>query len=190
MKKELGIKTAVFPMPVLMVGTYDETGKVNVMNAAWGQMVDYDMIMLSLTKSHKTCQNLAKTKAFTVALADKEHLAEADYFGIVSGNKEKDKFAVSGLHAEKSEHVNAPVIEEFPLVMECELLETIDTNYMYAVIGKIVHAQVEESALNEKGKVDPVKMGAVLFNQFGNDYYAVGEKLGDAWNIGKKFIKK
>ena len=190
MKKELGIKTAVFPMPVLMIGTYDENGKVNVMNAAWGQMVDYDKIILSLTKSHKTCKNLVKTRAFTVALADREHIAEADYFGLVSGNKEKDKFEKSGLHAVRSEHVNAPVIEEFPLVMECEVHEIIDNDYMYAVVGTIVHVQVEESALNENGKVDPVKMGAVMFNQYGNDYYTVGEKIADAWNAGKKFTGK
>ena len=127
MKKNLGVVQAVYPMPVLMVAAYDETGKTNVMNAAWGMICAMDKIALFIDEDHKTTQNLLKTKAFTVSLADKAHMAEADYFGIATGNKVPDKFERSGMHAVKSENVNAPVIEEFPLCMECELAEVVKT---------------------------------------------------------------
>ena len=125
MKKNLGVVQAVYPMPVLMVAAYDETGKVNVMNAAWGMICAMDKIALFIDEEHKTTQNLLKTKAFTVALADRAHMDVADFFGIASGNKMEDKFERTGYHAVKSEHVNAPIVEEFPVVMECELAEII-----------------------------------------------------------------
>lgn len=128
MRKELKSKAVVYPMPVLMIATYDENGKVDVMNAAWGMICEPDKIFLSLSESHKTVKNLKITKAFTVSLADAEHVKEADFFGIASGNTMEDKFERSGLTASKSEKVNAPVIEEFPVTMECELAETVETD--------------------------------------------------------------
>ena len=189
MKKDLGIIPAVFPMPVLMIGTYDEKGTVNVMNAAWGQVCDHDTIILSLTESHKTVKNLKLNKAFTVALADRDHVKEADYFGIVSGNNVEDKFERSGLHAYRSDKVNAPIIEEFPIVMECELFEIIDTESIYGIVGKIVGTKVDEKALSQNGKVDVEKLNAVMFDQFQSGYYAVGEKVGTAWNEGLEMAK-
>ena len=124
-KKDLGKIPAIFPMPVLMIGTYDEKGTVDVMNAAWGQVCDNDKIIISLTESHKTVKNIKLNKAFTVALADRDHVEGADYFGIVSANNTQDKFERSGFTAIRSENVNAPIIEEFPIVMECELFEII-----------------------------------------------------------------
>ncbi|MCR5300481.1 MAG: flavin reductase [Erysipelotrichaceae bacterium] len=184
MKKNLGSLPAVYPMPVLMIGTYDEDGKADVMNAAWGQICDYDKIFISLSEDHKTCANFVKTKAFTVALADADHLAEADWFGTVSGNDTEDKFERTGMHAEKSEFVNAPVITEFPLTMECELIRILETDGIYGVIGRIVNVKAEESILNAEGKVDIGKTNFAMFDQFSNAYYGTGEKLANAWDIG------
>ena len=177
-------------MPVLMIGTYDEEDKVDVMNAAWGQICDYDKIILSLTETHKTTANIRLHKAFTVALADVAHMIEADYFGMVSANQKKDKFEISGLHAVQSTHVHAPVVEEFPLVMECELFEIIETESIFGVVGKIVNVSADEKVLSENGKVDVNRLNALMFDQFQNGYYTVGEKAGQAFSIGKELLKE
>ena len=190
MKKNLGVVQAVYPMPVLMVAAYDETGKVNVMNAAWGMICAMDMIALFIDEDHKTTQNLLKTGAFTVALADRDHMDVADFFGIASGNKMNDKFERTGYHAAQSEHVNAPVIEEFPVVMECELAEVVHTENMYAIVGRIVNVAAEEAVLDGKGKVDPAKLNALIFDQFRHGYYVSGEQVGKAWNAGAALMKK
>ena len=126
MRKDLGVIPGVYPMPVLMVAAYDENGVVNVMNAAWGTIVDENMVYLCIGE-HKTTDNIKAVKAFSVSLADVEHMKEADFFGIATGTKMPDKFARSGLHAVKSAHVNAPIIDEFPVTLECELAEIVDT---------------------------------------------------------------
>ena len=190
MKKNLGIVQAVYPMPVLMVAAYDENGKVNVMNAAWGMICNSDRIALFIDEDHKTTQNLLKTKAFTVALADRAHMDVADFFGIATGNKMADKFERTGYHAAKSAFVNAPVIEEFPVVMECELAEVTSTDSFYAIVGKIVNTAAEEAVLDEKGKVDPAKLDALIFDQFQHGYYVPGERVGKAWNAGAGLMKK
>ncbi|MBE5808780.1 MAG: flavin reductase family protein [Clostridiales bacterium] len=190
MKKNLGIVPAVYPMPVLMVAAYDESGTVNVMNAAWGMICAEDKIALFIDEDHKTTQNTLKAKAFTVALADRAHMDVADFFGIATGNKMPDKFARTGYHAAKSAFVNAPVIEEFPVVMECSLAEVVSTPNMYAIVGKIENVAAEESVLSENGKVDPEKLDALTFDQFQHGYYAGGEKAGKAWNAGAALMKK
>ncbi len=190
MKKNLGKVPAVYPMPVLMVAAYDESGKVNVMNAAWGMICGMDKVALFIDEDHKTTQNLLKTKAFTVSLADRDHMDVADFFGIATGNKMPDKFERTGYHAEKSAFVNAPVIEEFPLVMECELAEVVSTENMYAIVGTIVNTAAEEAVLGDKDKVDPEKLNALIFDQFTNGYYVSGERIGRAWNAGKELMKK
>lgn len=190
MKKNLGIVQAVYPMPVLMVAAYDGQGKVNVMNAAWGMICNSDRIALFIDEEYKTTQNILKTKAFTVSLADEAHMEAADFFGMASGNKMTDKFEHTGYHAVRSEFVNAPVIEEFPVVMECELAEVSSTESFYAIVGRIVNTAAEESVLNEKGKVDPMKLNALIFDQFQHGYYTTGEKVGQAWNAGAGLMKK
>ena len=189
MKKSLGSFPGVYPMPVLMVAAYDENGKVNVMNAAWGMICAMDKIALFIDEDHKTTQNLLKTKAFTVSIADKEHMDVADFFGIATGNKMTDKFERTGYHAVKSDVVNAPIIEEFPYVMECELAEVIDTENMYAIVGKIVDTKAEESILDEKDKVEVEKLQALIFDQFKHGYYVSGDKVGKAWNAGKDLME-
>ena len=190
MKKNLGVGPAVYPMPVLMVAAYDETGKVNVMNAAWGMICNMDRIALFIDEDHKTTQNILKTKAFTVSIADKDHMDVADFFGIATGNKMPDKFERTGYHAEKSSFVNAPVIAEFPVVMECELAEIAENESFYCVVGKIVNTAAEEKVLAENGKVDPAKLNALIFDQFQHGYYVSGEKVGKAWNAGAGLMKK
>ena len=190
MKKNLGVVPAVYPMPVLMVAAYDETGKVNVMNAAWGMICNMDRIALFIDEDHKTTQNILKTKAFTVSIADRDHMDVADFFGIATGNKMPDKFERTGYHAVKSSFVNAPVIEEFPVVMECELAEIAENESFYCVVGKIVNTAAEEAVLSEKGKVDPAKLNALIFDQFQSGYYVSGEKVGKAWNAGAGLMKK
>ena len=180
---------AVYPMPVLMVAAYDEHGRVNVMNAAWGMICDMDKIALFIGEGHKTTQNILKTKAFTVSIADRDHMDVADYFGIVTGNKTPDKFERMGYHAVRSSRVNAPVIDEFPVAMECELAEVVETETMYCIVGKIVNVAAVESVLSENGKVDPMKLNALIFDQFQNGYYVTGEQVGRAWNAGAALAK-
>ncbi|MCM1328098.1 MAG: flavin reductase family protein [Ruminococcus sp.] len=190
MKKNLGVVPAVYPMPVLMVAAYDENGKVDAMNAAWGMICGMDKIALFIDEEHKTTKNIRVSKAFTVSLADSAHMDVADFFGIATGNKMADKFERTGYHARKSEFVNAPVIEEFPVVMECELAEIVSTENLHAVVGKIVNTAAEESVLSNNGKVDPAKLSALIFDQFQSGYYVSGEKVGKAWNAGAGLMDK
>lgn len=189
MRKDLGVQPALFPMPVLMVAAYDENGTVNVMNAAWGTICDMDKIALIIDEDHKTTQNIRKVKAFTVSIADAAHVEDADFFGIATGNKMPDKFEKSGYHAVKSSFVNAPIITEFPVALECELAEIVQTDNLHAVVGKIVNVSAEEFVLSENGKIDPVKLNALIFDQFQSGYYVAGEKVGQAWNAGSAMMK-
>lgn len=188
MKKDLGVLQAVYPMPVLMIVTYDEKGKVDVMNAAWGNICASDKIALFISEPHKTTKNIRKMKAFTVSIADQSHMDVADFFGIASGNDMEDKFERTGYTAVKSEKVNAPIIDEFPLVMECELAEIVETDNLHAVVGKIVNVAADEAVLDENGKVDPAKLNALAFDNFQSGYYAMGDKKGQAWDAGKKLM--
>lgn len=190
MRKDLGVVPAVYPMPVLMVAAYDENGVINVMNAAWGMICSMDKIALFIDDEHKTTQNIRKVKAFSVSIADKDHMDVADFFGIATGNNMADKFKNSGYHATKSGKVNAPIIDEFPLCMECELAEIVETENMFAVVGKIVNVNADEKVLSDNGKVDPLKLNALIFDQFQSGYYVTGEKVGQAWNAGKELMLK
>ena len=189
-KKDLGVVPAVYPMPVLIVAAYDKDGKVNAMNAAWGMICDMDKIALFISEGHKTTKNILESKAFTVAIADKAHMDVADYFGIASGNNTPDKFARTGYTVTKSQHVNAPVIDEFPVTMECELAEVVSTETMYCIVGKIANVVADETVLSENGKVDPLKLNALIFDQFQSGYYVTGSKVGQAWNAGAALMKK
>ena len=189
MKKDLGVKPYLYPMPVLMIATYGEDGTVDVMNMAWGGICDHDKVALNISESHKTAENIKKRMAFTLSIADIPHLQAADFFGIASGNKMADKFARSGLHAVKSEKVDAPVVEEFPLTLECRVMEYHHTDYGFRVVGEIINVLAEESVLDEKGKVDPKRLNAFVFDTFQSGYYAIGEKVGQAWSSGKDLMK-
>lgn len=190
MKRELPVKPYLFPMPVLMIATYGDGETVDVMNMAWGGICAENMVSLNIDEEHKTSQDIKKRGSFTLSIADIPHMAEADFFGIASGNRMKDKFERSGLTAIKSEKVDAPVIQEFPLTLECKVVEAKHEIYGFHVIGEIVGILAEENILNEAGKVEPEKLNAFIFDQFQNGYYAVGEKIGQAWNAGADLMKK
>lgn len=188
MKKDLGVQQSVFPMPVLMVAAYDANGKVNAMNVAWGQIAGSDKIYLCIGKGKKTLANILETKAFTVSLADRAHMKEADFLGIASGNTMKDKFERTGLTTSKSDKVNAPVIEEFPVCIECEFLEELDTGNIHGVVGRIVNVKAEESVLAEDGKIDVMKLNVLMFDNSRHGYYEVGEHAGQAWDAGMSLM--
>lgn len=188
MRKTLNLTEGIFPMPVLMVATYNEDGSVNVMNAAWGTMQERDHVALNLTETHKTVQNIKARKAFTVSIADAKHVVEADYFGVVSGNREPKKFENSGLTASKSEVVDAPVINEFPICMECEFVEFQGEGYGCGVIGKVVRITADERVMNGD-TIDMSAVSAITFDPYTHGYYKVNERVGEAFKDGLKLKK-
>lgn len=190
MMKELGVKPFVFPMPVLMISTYGDDDRVDVMNMAWGGICAENMVALNIDEDHKTTENIKKRGAFTLSIADVPHLEAADFFGIATGNKMDDKFERSGLTAVKSTHVDAPVVTEFPLTLECKVVECQNTVYGFRVLGEIVNVLADEKVLDEKGKVDPTKLNAFVFDQMNSGYYAIGEKVGQAWKSGVPLMKQ
>lgn len=188
MRVKLKITEGIFPMPVLMVATYNEDGSVNVMNAAWGTMQERGRVALNLTESHKTVQNIKARGAFTVSVADAAHVVEADYFGVESGNRVSDKLTRSGLTASRAEAVDAPVINEFPLCLECEFVEYQDGEYGCGVIGKVVNVTADESVMAD-GKVDMSLVDAIAFDPYTHGYYRVAERVGEAFKDGMKLKK-
>ena len=185
MKKSIKTTEAIFPMPVLMIATYNEDGSVNVMNAAWGTMLERDQVILNLTESHKTVKNIRKRKAFTVSIADSKHVTEADYFGMVSGNNNQNKFEKSGLTATKSGRVDAPIINEFPICMECELL---DNESNWGIVGKVVNTLVDEEVMTNDN-VDVKLLEAIAFDPYTLGYYKVTERVGNAFKDGLRLKK-
>lgn len=179
MRKDLENKMNFLPLPVLMIGTYDENGKANVMNAAWGGIYDYGKIYISLSK-HKTTDNLKLKNAFTVSFATKDTEVISDYFGVVSGNDE-DKIAKAGVHVIKSNFVDAPIIEEYPLTLEC----TVESFENGDLIGKIVNCSIDEKYLDEKGNIDVDKMEIITFDMTSNTYRVLGGVVGNAFKDGR-----
>ncbi len=188
MKKNIKTTEAIFPMPVLMIATFNEDNTVDVMNAAWGTMLDRDMVILNLTETHKTVKNIKERKAFTISLADSKHVKEADYFGMTSGNTTPDKFAKSGLTYTKSELVDAPIINEFPICMECTFIEYQNGEYGCGVIGKIVNVSAEESIMTNNN-VDINLLDAIAFDPYTHGYYKVNTKVGNAFKDGLSLKK-
>ncbi len=187
MKKDLGVQPYLFPMPVLMIATYNPDGSTDVMNMAWGGICDQDKVALNLSPDHRTAKNLEVRRAFTISVADLPHLEEADFFGTASANTMENKFQRSGLHSVASTRVDAPVVEEFPLTLECKVLE-IQRDDGFRVVGQIVNVLADESVLDQDGKVDPQRLNAFVFDQFQSGYYAIGPKVGQAWSSGRKFL--
>lgn len=181
MRKDFGSKPWFYPMPVLVIGTYGGDGKADAMTAAWGGLYEADMVELCLSHSHKTFDNIVERRAFTVSFADRAHLREADYVGLVSAHSEPDKLARAGLHIEKSAFVDAPVITEFPMALECELVKVSEDGN---VIGRIVNISVDEAALASDGKPDVAKLAPISYDGVRNEYFVLGEKVGDAFRDG------
>lgn len=190
MFKNFEVKPYLFPMPTYMIGTYNEDDSVDVMMMAWGGICAEDMVALNLEAEHKTVTNLETRKAFTLAVPGTDTLRESDFFGIATSNKMVDKFERSGLHAIKSENVDAPIITEYPLTLECEVVEMQTQPYGLRVLGKIINVVADEKVLDENGKIDAGKLHAFAFDQMQNGYYAIGEKIGQAWHSGADLMKK
>ena len=182
MRKNFGSKPMCYPMPVYIIATYNADGTPNAMNAAWGGISEENEITICVDSGHKTAENLLARKAFTVSMATASQMAACDYVGIVSGNKEPDKFAKAGFHATKSPFVDAPLIDELPMALECEVISyDVET---CRLVGRIVNVCADESVLGENGKVDVAKLQPITFDPVNHHYLALGEKVGQAFHDG------
>lgn len=183
MRKDFGPKSWLYPMPVLIVGSYDENGVPNAMNAAWGGIYDTNQVMVCLADDHKTTENIKKNGAFTLSFATAKTVVPCDYVGIVSANDVPDKFARAGFTAKKSKLVNAPLIDELPMAVECKLLKFNEDGIC---IGEIVNVSADESILDESGMVDARKLEPIIYDSVSHAYWSFGEKVGQAFSDGKK----
>ena len=183
MRKNFGSQHWLFPQSVLMIATYNEDGTPDIMNAAWGGISDSDEISISISNTHKTAKNLLKRGAFTVSFATAEQVAACDYVGLVSGNKVQDKFARAGFHAVKSEFVDAPLVEELPMALECRV-RSYDTE-TDILRGEIENVSADETILTD-GKIDPAKLRPIVFDPVNHDYLELGAKAGKAFGEGNK----
>ena len=184
MRKNFGAKPLSYPQPVFIIAAYDENGTPNAMNAAWGGISEMNEISLCLSNNHKTVKNIQHSKAFSISKADAGHVAACDYVGLVSGNNVTDKFARAGFHATRSQFVDAPLIDELAIALECRLKSYNPETCI--LIGEIVNVSVDERALDEDGKVDVAKACPITFDPFNNEYLKIGEKVGKAFSDGKK----
>ncbi len=175
---DFGAKPLLFPMPVLIIGTYDENGVPNAMNAAWGTITDFNEISVSMSE-HKTTENFAVTGAFTVSVATEDTVVACDYVGIVSANDVPDKFAKAGFHATKSKNVNAPLIDELPMALECKVKSFEDG----ILVGEIVNVCADENVLTE-GKIDPKKLKPIAYDPANHTYLSLGTVVGKAFSDG------
>ena len=182
MRKNFGAKEMCYPMPVFIIGTYNEDGTPNAMNAAWGGVTEEAQLTICVDAEHKTAENVLARKAFTVSMGTAETVTACDYVGIVSGNKEPDKFRKAGFHATKSAFVDAPLIDELPMALECEML-SYDPESCH-LVGRVVNVCVDEAYLDEKGKVDVAKLQPITFDPVHHNYLVLGEAVGRAFHDG------
>ena len=182
MRKNFGAKAMCYPMPVFIIGTYNADGTPNAMNAAWGGISEETEITICVDNTHKTAENLIARKAFTVSMATVKMMTACDYVGIISGTKEPDKFAKAGFHATKSEFVDAPLIDELPMALECEVISY--DGETCRLVGRIVNVCADESVLGENGKVDVAKLQPITYDPMNHHYLVLGEKVGQAFQVG------
>lgn len=187
MKKSLGAQSIAYPAPAFVIGTYDVDGKPNIMTAAWSGICcsKPPCIAIALQKQRHTYAGAIEHNAFTVNIPSEEHVREVDYVGLYSGKKE-DKFQGTGFTAVASDVVDAPYIEEFPLVLECKLIETLDLGMHTQFIGEIIDVKAEEAVLDERGRPDVEKVRPIIFSMAVRQYHGIGELLGKAFSIGKR----
>lgn len=183
MRKNFGAKAILYPMPVLIIGTYDENGTPNAMNAAWGGISEETEISICVSDEHKTAENVVKSGAFTVSIADKNNVVAADYVGIVSGNSVADKITKCSWTAEKSGFVNAPLFQELPLALECKLI-SYDKDTC-RLVGEIVNISADESILGTDGKISLDKFSPITYDPVGHTYRTLGQVVGRAFSDGK-----
>ncbi len=184
MRINLGPQTYLYPMPVLIIGTYDEQMIPNAMNAAWGGIADYKKIAISLDLSHKTVKNIKLYKEFSVSIANAENVIQADFVGIVSGNNFQNKIEKVGWHTEKSTFINAPLFKELPMTLECKLVSLNEETGI--LIGEIINISVDENILNNENKIDVKKLNPITYDPVNHHYITLGEIVGDAFKEGNK----
>lgn len=183
MRRNLGAKPILYPQPVFILATYNEDGTADAMNAAWGGISDSNEISMCIGASHRTTRNALARGAFTVSMGTADTVAACDYVGLVSGEKEPKKLEKAGFHAEKSAFVDAPLIAELPMALECRLTSyDAETGRM---VGEIVNVCVDESILTD-GRIDPAKLRPIVFDSANNTYHVLGEKVGNAFSDGLK----
>jgi len=182
MRKNFGAKPLLYPQPVFILAAYDETGLPNAMNAAWGGISEEAEISVCISAEHKTTANILHSKAFTVSMATAAQLTACDYVGVVSGNEVPDKLAKAGWHTTPSAFVNAPLIDELPMAVECELISYDEESCR--LVGRIVNVCAEEAVLGENGKVDPAKLQPLMFDAMNNTYLIPGAVAGRAFYAG------
>lgn len=185
MRKNFGVKTWFYPLPVLIVGSYDENGNADAMNAAWGGIYDRNHIVLCLSAGHKTTKNIKEKGAFTVSFANLKNLSAADYVGLVSANNTQNKLEKAGFTTEKSTYVDAPIINELPVTLECKLVKVNEDGN---IIGEIVNVSADESVIGNDGLIDAAKLQAISYDPVHNDYLVLGEKAGNAFADGKALM--
>lgn len=181
MRKNFGAKPMLYPQPVFIIGTYDENGMPDAMNAAWGGISEADEISLCLSAGHKTVKNILKTGAFTVSMATADTVVPCDYVGLVSGNDAADKMEKAGFHAVKSEFVHAPLFAELPMAVECRFKSYDEETCR--MVGQVVNVCAEESILTN-GKIDPMKLRPITYDSANHAYHVLGEKVGNAFSDG------
>lgn len=184
MRKNFGAKPYTYPQPVFIIATYGPDGTPDAMNAAWGGISEANELSMCLSAGHKTTQNILARKAFTVSMADATHVAECDYVGVVSANNVPDKLAKAGFHTSKSEFVDAPLIDELAMAVECKLISYDPESCR--LVGEIVNVSVDESVLTQDGKVDVAKLAPIAFDPINSAYHVLGEKVGSAFQDGLK----
>lgn len=182
MRKNFGAKPLLYPQPVLIVATYGKDGIPNAMNAAWGGINDTTQIFMCLSAGHKTVENILARGAFTVSMGDADHVVECDYVGVVSGNKVPDKLEKAGFHTTKSEFVDAPLIDELPMALECTLISYDKESGR--LVGEIVNVCADEKILDANGKIDPSTFNPITFDPVNNAYLKLGGKVGNAFKDG------
>jgi flavin reductase (DIM6/NTAB) family NADH-FMN oxidoreductase RutF len=181
-RKNFGAKPFTYPQPVLIIAAYGDNDVPSAMNAAWGGISDYKEITMDLSKGHKTVKDLRARGAFTVSMGTLSQLVACDYVGVVSGNTVPDKVARAGWHVEKSAFVDAPLIKELPLALECKLISYDEESGILK--GEIVNVCADECILDGDGKVDVTKLQPITFDPFNNKYVVLGETVGDAFKAG------
>lgn len=188
MKRSVGAKTIIYPTPVLIVGTYDENEKPNVMAAAWGGIScsNPPCVSISLRAATYTHGNIKRSEAFTLSIPGETQVEEADYYGMSSG-RDVDKFGSTGKTPIRSELVDAPYIDEFPLILECKLVNTLELGLHTQFTGEILDVKVDPKLTDERGNPDINKINPILYDPSGIAYYGIGEFLGKAFSIGRKF---
>ena len=183
MRKNFGAKPILYPQPVFIIATWNEDGTANAMNAAWGGISEANEISMCISENHRTTKNALARKAFTVSMATADYVVECDYVGIVSGDKEPAKLDKCGFHTVKSEFVDAPVICELPMAVECKLVSYDPETCR--MVGEIVNVCADESVLTD-GKIDPMKLRPITYDGMNHTYHVLGEKVGNAFSDGAK----